>query len=139
LLVNTFAVVGTNHRVTGGTSHPVERIINHPQYNDDTLANDISVVLTQTPIIFNDLVSPIALGSVFVDGGVMTTASGWGQTSHPGNLALNLQFVEKPTLSLTECRDRHSEANRQFVFDNTICTFFRQGVGMCMGDSGLEN
>ncbi|KAL7028595.1 hypothetical protein ACKWTF_005909 [Chironomus riparius] len=33
LLANTIIVVGAHHRVTGGITHPVERIVNHPNYS----------------------------------------------------------------------------------------------------------
>lgn len=94
------------------------------------------MVHTASTIAFTSLVQPITLGSAFIGGGVSSTASGWGQTSHPGSAATNLQFLTKPTLTNADCRNRHSTANAARVFDNTICTFLRAGAGMCMGDSG---
>lgn len=78
---NTRVVVGTHLLNSGGVSHMVQRIVNHGQYNGNTLANDVSLVQTQTNIVYNNLVQPIGLGSVFVGGGVGVAASGWGQTS----------------------------------------------------------
>lgn len=69
-------------------------------------------------------------------GGVNAIASGWGQTSHPGSAAANLQWVTLTTLTNADCRSRFSIANAARVFDNTICTFTRSGQGTCMGDSG---
>jgi trypsin len=135
-LANTVSVVGTNHRTSGGISHSSARIVNHPSYNANTLANDISMVNTASTIAFTAAVQAITLGSATVGGGVSSTASGWGQTSHPGTAATNLQFLTKPTLTNADCRNRHSTANAARVFDNTICTFLRTGAGMCMGDSG---
>jgi trypsin len=129
---NTVSVVGTNHRTSGGIAHSTSRIVNHPSYNANTLANDISMVFTASTIGFTSTVQPITLGSATVGGGVTSQASGWGQTSHPGSAATNLQFLTKPTLTLADCRARHTVANRQSVFDNTICTFLRSGAGMCM-------
>ncbi|XP_070508482.1 chymotrypsin-2-like [Chironomus tepperi] len=133
---NTISVVGTNSRTSGGVSHATARIVNHPSYNANTLANDISMVQTASTITFTNLVQPITLGSVFVGGGVSATVSGWGQTSHPGSAAANLMFLTAPTLTNADCRSRHSTANAARVFDNTICTFLRSGTGTCMGDSG---
>lgn len=94
------------------------------------------MVQTASTIAFTSAVQPIALGSAFVGGGVNSQVSGWGQTSHPGSAAANLQFITVPTLTLADCRSRHSAGNAARVFDNTICTFLRSGVGTCMGDSG---
>lgn len=94
------------------------------------------MVNTATAITFNTLVRAITLGSSFVGGGVSSQVSGWGQTSHPGTAATNLQFITVPTLTNADCRNRHSTTNAARVFDNTICTFLRSGVGTCMGDSG---
>lgn len=156
---NTRVVVGTHLLNSGGVSHMVQRIVNHGQYNANTLANDVSLVQTQTNIVYNNLVQPIGLGSVFVGGGVGVAASGWGQTSvsfpaylsyfgitnlnfspfilqNPGGAPNNLQFANLQTLTNADCRNRFSVANANRVFDNTICTFTRNGQGMCMGDSG---
>jgi trypsin len=131
-VANTVSVVGTVSRTAGGVSHSSARIVNHPSYNGNTLANDISLVQTASTIAFTSAVQPITLGSATVGGGVSSTASGWGQTSHPGSAAATLQFLTKPTLTNADCRNRHSAGNAARVFDNTICTFLRSGAGMCM-------
>lgn len=133
---NTVSVVGTNHRTSGGFAHSTARIVNHPSYNSQTLANDISMVQTASTITFTSLVRSIPLGSTFIGGGVSATVSGWGQTSHPGSAATSLQFLTAPTLTNANCRSRFSAGNAARVFDNTICTFLRTGTGTCMGDSG---
>lgn len=81
-------------------------------------------------------IAPAALASAHTGGGISAIISGWGQTSHPGNLASDLQYLTVQTLTNTECRGRLSAGNAARVFDNTICTFTRAGQGTCMGDSG---
>lgn len=132
---NTIVVVGAISRTTGGTAHSVSRVINHPSYNSNTLSNDISVVETSTSVATTANVAPAVLGSGFVGAG-SAVASGWGQTSHPGSAAANLQWATLNTLTNADCRNRHSAGNAARVFDNTICTFTRAGQGTCMGDSG---
>lgn len=133
---NTIIVVGAISRTTGGTTHAVARIANHPSYNSNTLANDISLLQTSTAVATTANVAPAALGSAFVGGGASVIASGWGQTSHPGSAAANLQWVSLVTLTNADCRSRFSATNAARVFDNTICTFVGAGRGTCMGDSG---
>lgn len=78
---NVRVVVGATLVSTGGTQYRTDRIINHPNYNNRTLANDIAVIRTAEPIVFNALVQPISLprNDVPVAGGVASTLSGWGQ------------------------------------------------------------
>lgn len=133
---NTIVVVGAISRTTGGTTHGVSRVINHPSYNSNTLANDISLVETSTAVATTANVAPAALASGFTGGGVNAIASGWGQTAHPGSAAANLQWATMNVLTNADCRSRHTAGNAARVFDNTICTFSRVGLGTCMGDSG---
>lgn len=70
-------VVGTVFLNSGGVSHTSSRIVNHPSYNANTIANDVSVVQTATVIGFNAQVQPIALGSA-QHGATAAVVSGWG-------------------------------------------------------------
>jgi trypsin len=133
---NTIIVMGAISRTTGGTTFAVTRLVNHPSYNSNTLANDISLLQTTATVGTTATIAPAALGSAFTGGGVSAIASGWGQTSNPGSAAANLQWVTLTTLTNADCRNRHSAGNAARVFDNTICTFTRAGQGTCMGDSG---
>lgn len=126
---NTIVVVGAISRTSGGTTHGIARIVNHPSYNSNTLSNDISLLQTSANVATTANVAPAVLGSAFVNGGVTAIASGWGQTSQPGSAAANLQWLSLTVLSNADCRSRHSTGNAARVFDNTICTFTRAGQG----------
>ena len=124
--------MGAISRTSGGTTFGVSRIVNHPSYNSNTLANDISLLETSSNVATTGAIAPAALGSGFVGGGISVIASGWGQTSNPGSAAANLQWVTLSTLTNADCRARFSVANAARVFDNTICTFTRAGQGTCV-------
>jgi trypsin len=128
--------LGAVGRINGGTTFGIIRIVNHPSYDSNTLANDISLIQTSNNVGFTGTIAPAVLGSDFIGGGVSVIASGWGQTSHPGSAPTNLQWIALNTLTNADCRSRFSTANAARVFDNTICTFTREGEGTCMGDSG---
>jgi trypsin len=70
-------VVGTHLLNSGGVAHQSQRYVNHPSYNAQTIANDVSVIQTATTITFNSLAQAIGLGSNFVGGGVNAVISGW--------------------------------------------------------------
>ncbi|XP_059622972.1 trypsin alpha-3-like [Phlebotomus argentipes] len=129
-------VVGTHLRLSGGVSHAVNRIVNHPSYNANTIAFDVSIVQTSATFTFNNNVRQWGIGSAHVGGGVTAVVSGWGQTSHPGSLPNALQWASLTVLTNAQCRNGHTANNAQLVFDHKICTFTRTGQGICMGDSG---
>lgn len=78
---NVQVVVGAHRRSTGGTTYPLDRIFNHPRFNQRILANDISVLRTARRITFTPLVQPITLPSsdVSLQFSLRTMVSGWGQ------------------------------------------------------------
>jgi trypsin len=132
---NTRVVLGAHQRTTGGTSFNLARLVNHPQYNGNTLANDICVLVLSGNAPNNANIRPIPMGAATV-GTNNAVASGWGQTAHPGAAAGTLQHLTVSVMSLADCRAAHSVANRGSVHDHTVCTRSPTGQGMCMGDSG---
>lgn len=94
----------------------------------------VAVIQNQVPFVFTSTVSAIGLGSAFVGGGVNAVIAGWGGTGVNGPPWPNaLQILTVTTLTNADCMARHTEVNRQYVFDHKICTFNRQGQGICQG------
>jgi trypsin len=130
-------VVGSVLLNSGGVTHISSRIINHPNYDRDTIANDVSMVQTSTYITFNENVQPIALGSAFIGAGVNAIITGWGGTAVTGGPAPNnLQRLVTTTLTNADCLNRMELQNQRFVLDSKICTLTQAGEGTCQGDSG---
>ena len=73
--------VGTITRTSGGVSHLVSEIRNHPQYSAITLANDICTLQVEVPFVFNPNVQPIPFAQFHQDTVANAVFSGWGQTS----------------------------------------------------------
>lgn len=74
------AVVGAHTRNgTDGTHYALDRIVSHPNFNADTLENDIAVLHTIDRIKFNEFVRPIALPTADVLANIPATVSGWGR------------------------------------------------------------
>lgn len=72
--------VGAHHIQNDGEIYPLERIANHPLYNDDMIIrNDISLLRTAKIITFNDVVQSIPLRRQLVGEGAVATLSGWGR------------------------------------------------------------
>lgn len=114
----------------------VERIANHPNYSSWTLAFDISLLRTAAEIIQSSTVGFLPLGSDFIATAPGALTSGWGQTSHPGSAANELQFLRVDVITNEECRSRLSATNAARIGDSTVCVSSPSGQGLCMGDSG---
>lgn len=77
----TAIVGGSNIISVRNVYHKLDRIVNHPKFNQRTLANDISVLRTVKTIKFNHYTQPIPLPTtdVPVEGNVPATVTGYGQ------------------------------------------------------------
>jgi Trypsin len=130
----------------------------HPQYNRDTLINDIGLIYVQQRIPFTNLVQPIALPSMsqennrFVGDGA--TIIGWGKWGNEGeifswkflsklfkffsivsqSLSDSLRFINLPILPDRFCIEVYNQDYRFFNPSN-ICVSGARGSS-CGGDSG---
>lgn len=67
------------HTLTDGTIYRADKIVNHPQYNNPTLANDIALVRASRTITFIDgLVQPVRLPTRNLGDITEAILSGWG-------------------------------------------------------------
>uniref|UniRef100_A0A1B0CRR5 Putative trypsin-like serine protease n=1 Tax=Lutzomyia longipalpis TaxID=7200 RepID=A0A1B0CRR5_LUTLO len=130
---NNYIFLGRHFRGSGGTRFDIAQVINHPDYNPSTIANDVSVIRTTTPITFTNLIQPIALGQAHIGGGVTAILSGWGLTS--AGLAPELQYLHVQTHTNEQCRNLMG-GNAALVFDHKICAGGVVGQGACSADSG---
>ena len=71
-----------NVSVTEDTEQQIdaEKEIRHPNYNDQTLNNDIMLIKLRKPAIFNKYVKPIRLATRCSSAGEQCLVSGWGNT-----------------------------------------------------------
>jgi hypothetical protein len=115
------------------------RLFLHPQYDTETLQNDVAVIRTVSRIIFGDLVQPIPLSNEVAGEGVEGTFTGWGFVSYgilPRRADL-LQQMPYRTISNEQCSDMYRMTGHDWrVVDQKLCILsgFRQSV--CGGDSG---
>ncbi|XP_053687937.1 trypsin-7-like [Sabethes cyaneus] len=123
---------GSNSRLEGVVFY-IERIVNHPEYNDWTLENDVSLLRSLDGFVGANIaaVTLAAAGSYF-PAGTRAVVSGWGLTSRPGSLPTILQKVDIPVIDQETCRAGWS-ANR--ITDDMLCAS-EPGRDACNGDSG---
>ncbi len=116
----------------------VTLILRHPKWNQISKANDIAVLLIDSPFKLNDNVQPIALP---LEQGQETTGnivvSGWGYNSQWSDRFPDiLQFVQLPVVDDATCQQIYE--SRQTILESMICTGNIEvgGKGICSYDSG---
>lgn len=84
---NVYVVVGATNITAGGLRCDLEKIVNHPEFNWDKRRNDISMLKTNQPMLFEFSIFPVNLPSFKTDyiiengiGLTTVTLTGWGST-----------------------------------------------------------
>lgn len=118
-------------------------IIEHPQYDSNTLVNDIALLLIEEP---SADASTLNRGSVAMPSRddtlwinqpyLQTYAMGWGVTEYSNAVVKDLMQVRVPLMDKTHCRDMYQEAGSD-ILPGMICAGFSRGeFDSCQGDSG---
>ncbi|KAJ2004080.1 hypothetical protein GGI04_001435 [Coemansia thaxteri] len=112
----------------------VAEIHSHPQFNEQTMENDISLLKLGSPITSKNA-GTISIDTSNVGDGVKVTALGWGYTSGTGTTpSQQLKQGDLTTLSQAQC----SQKDTKFTGNNgaRICVAADTGADTCPGDSG---
>ncbi|XP_007887730.2 chymotrypsinogen 2-like [Callorhinchus milii] len=137
--------VGSQHRVILGEFNKcssdvqiqtlqVAKAITHPQWNSNTINNDITLVKLKAPASMNSRVSPICLDTSqgMFPASTMCVTTGWGLTNpFAGSTPCKLQQATLPLLSNKGCEAYWGNK----ISDVMICAG-AAGASSCMGDSG---
>lgn len=112
--------VGAYLNKNDGQRYHLDRLINHPGFNNDNIHNDLCLLRTNKTIQFNDVVQPIPLSRRFVGEGEATTVTGWGPSRVREKLYYRYnenahRFNENLKLW---CRDRVSVGDCSLKFEN---------------------
>merc|ERR1719266_789076 len=107
----------------------------HPQWDHNTLANDIALIELPSPLSFNDYIKPscMPMAGDTADVGETVTCTGWGKPSDSaGGISPVLRMVEdRPIISNSDCNAIYG-----IVGDGVVCIDTTGGKGTCNGDSG---
>lgn len=71
-------IVGGHNRTDDGKEIGIEKSFIHPGWNVTLIINDISLIKTDSEIIFNRFIQPIAISREFIEPGYRALTSGWG-------------------------------------------------------------
>ena len=123
---------------TGGEEYEVEEVISHSNYGWN--GNDIALLRMKEPIQFSTDVQPISIicsnqvSSGAQDPGVISTITGWGNTSQNGQGSDVLQYIEVPIISAND-----PGLSNQLNINSTteiLAGAIEGGMDSCQGDSG---
>ncbi|XP_063365183.1 brachyurin-like [Cydia amplana] len=134
---NSFQTVhGSNLLFTGGVRVNTRDIEVHPNWDPQTVSNDIAI-LRIPAVTLSNVIQTIALpfndaSNLFV--GSHALASGYGLSSDGGTISI-LQRLSAVTLSVIP-NSVCDEVYRPYITDTIICTSGAGGQGTCSGDSG---
>jgi secreted trypsin-like serine protease len=105
----------------------------HPDFNPDTIDNDIAVIVLRMPVMLNGHIQPIYTSSSHFLNNTETVALGFGQISDTdGTLSNDLRYVDVTTLTNEECRIFYGNQ----ITDNMVCASGNYNEGTCIGDNG---
>ncbi|KAE9537836.1 hypothetical protein AGLY_005808 [Aphis glycines] len=118
---------------------PIERVIQHEEYNTPRLANDIGLIVLKNKVNFNIFIQPICLplspGMKNIDmGDSLPFVAGWGTTESSGPTSLSLKEVQIPIINMTECKKLYE--GLKFSIDDRVICAGEKGKDTCQGDSG---
>ncbi|XP_068113930.1 cationic trypsin-3-like [Hyperolius riggenbachi] len=110
------------------------KVIPHPQYNPNTLDNDIMLIRLNKPVRFNTNVRAVNLPTQCGRVGSRCLISGWGNTLSDGdNYPQLLQCLQAPILSDQQCHNAYPDK----ITQNMMCLgYLEGGKDSCQGDSG---
>ena len=131
---------GSTQFSTGGTVHPVVKLIRHENYTTNFHGipeNDIALLQVETPFLLGKSRQPIALfeQDEEVEEGALCTITGWGSVIEGGSTSKDLRTVDLPIISKKVCNAAYSSFGG--IPKNQICAAYpKGGKDACQGDSG---
>ncbi|XP_064212738.1 brachyurin isoform X2 [Tribolium castaneum] len=105
----------------------------HPDYDPQTLANDVGLIWLRLPVAFSDYLKPIDyLPSSELGESSSAMTLGWGQISDEEGTVNDLRWVNVTSLSNAECKITYGNQ----ILDSMVCVDGSYNEGTCKGDSG---
>lgn len=116
-------------------AYNVIKIVSHPQYNNVSNANDISLLTLEKDVPFDSNKNPACVPNDNDDYVKQNaTVVGWGTTSYSGTSSNTLKEVTIPVWPLKDCQNVYG---KEKITDKQICAGLKQGgKDSCQGDSG---
>jgi dynein heavy chain len=121
----------------------VAKVIIEESFNHIALDSDIAILVLETPAVLTFYVRPVCypqasnsfLEEYQLNQGNMGVVLGWGLTEN-GTLSEELRMTELPVVSAATCAESHPDFFASMTRSTTFCAGYKNGTGVCNGDSG---
>ncbi|XP_066490065.1 transmembrane protease serine 6 [Tiliqua scincoides] len=116
-------------------SFKVNRILQHPYYEEDSHDYDVALLQLDHPVIYSTVIQPICLpaSSHLFEPGLLCWITGWGAVKEGGPTTSVLQKAEVQLVQQDIC----NEAYHYLVTPRMLCAGYPDGrKDACQGDSG---
>ncbi|KAJ3643193.1 hypothetical protein Zmor_025918 [Zophobas morio] len=123
---------GTISLENGGIVREATYSVTHPDFNLETLENDIGLIRIDDSINLSDKIKIIPIANTNLESDVTVTASGWGALGTSGGIENKLNYVDLKTITNNECKFSYGV----LVPDQMVCAMGNRNNGICSGDSG---
>ncbi|EDV90648.1 chymotrypsin-1 [Drosophila grimshawi] len=129
-------ITGTNDYTKPGAEYVVDSAKKHCEHDKPMYHNDIALIHTATPIVYNARTQPIQMASKknILHPGDKLTLTGWGSTRAWGRFPTQLQTIDLSYVDHSTCKAM--VRNADWLGEGHICSFTKEGEGSCNGDSG---
>lgn len=130
---------GGSPACTEGERIDVAAIHRHPQYNDNTLNNDIALLQLASPTSAPRIDWAAPSHAPLHAPGITATVMGWGDTESVPAFPDTPQYVGVPIISDADCKSPNTDYQASWIVDATmLCAgdVASGGIDSCQGDSG---
>lgn len=140
--INAAAVnirAGSSSSHNGGVLIAVNRIFQHPSYNNQANDFDLSVLKLSLPLTYGRNIKPIELPDYMetILPGIRTWVTGWGDNKESGGIRpTQLHYTTVPIVDNRVCANAY--ARQTHISNSMICAGYYKigGRDACQGDSG---
>ncbi|XP_048845592.1 vitamin K-dependent protein C [Brienomyrus brachyistius] len=117
----------------------VAETISHPNYNTESVDNDIALLRLASPVSYTTYIAPVCLPShnlaenILHRNGTSTIVTGWGRKTYQGPMSLALRYISIPVVEPELCADVMPNE----ITENMLCGgILGHEQDACNGDSG---
>lgn len=136
-----YAKTGLVSTSADGPRYKIQLTALHPNYQRQDAENNIALLRTTTPIIFNEFTKAINISLEMVEPSELVTLSGWEALEDSSGTASGpelLQSMTYRTIPFQECNQKMlaAESNLPIYFRSSLCALATIKSGSCAGDIG---
>lgn len=119
--------IGSSKYYEGGKLVPINKIVQHPRYDQRSVDYDYSLIRLSASLKFDEKKRAIQLPkqNESITDNTRCTVTGWGFTQNSSEVRYTLRQVTVPIVNQAECNEKYDSYGG--VTDHMICAGFENG------------